>query len=814
MGTSRKSTRSIIPPGSLFGGEVALPTHFAKVAVERGIDAEKGQEGLTYAADAAVRAGDRVVVPLGRGDTPTGGIVIATGGVELLDGFDVSRVKPILEHQGASLTPGLVELAKWIAGYYVCPLGMALSTMMPAAVKQGIGKTIERRYAFVPPVDGKDLPARTRKTMEALAAVFGEARPEGGESLAIGEKELLAALSLRSVSALARLVRLGLLAVSRHEIVKATGFEAPKLAPAEPPPVLSPDQAAVVRGIEPRLGKFGAHLLRGVTGSGKTEVYLQLLARATAGGGTAIVLVPEISLTPQTSQRFVDRFGRDDAGAVAVLHSGLSASQRHAEWDRVRRGVARIVVGARSAIFAPVERLSLVVVDEEHDHSYKQDQLPRYHARDVAIKRGQIEGCPVILGSATPSLESWANATGAAPKFSLWELPTRVTGVSMPEVRIVDLAAERRAIAVKDPSQANRLHAIGPTLEKEIDATLSEGGQVILLLNRRGFAHYIACPDPKCGWVMRCENCDASMVLHRNVRTDSEAWMPPGGLVMCHHCLARQLLPRSCPVCAKPTNPFGLGTQRLEDELVKKFAARHAMEAGAITRVDRDSMSSAADYFEILRAFSEGRIRIMLGTQMISKGLDFPNVRLVGVIDADTAMHLPDFRATERTFQLVSQVAGRAGRRDSRGSVIVQTMSPGHPAIQLAARHDYRTFAEQELAIRARAQMPPATRMARIVTRDKDAGKARQRAEEVGAALREAIRGFAKGPGAPGEAAVSIGPVAPCPLSRLHGQYRFGLEVVAPGAGAIQRALHAVRSRGLLTSDAHTAVDVDPVALL
>ena len=420
----------------------------------------------------------------------------------------------------------------------------------------------------------------------------------------------------------------------------------------------------------------------------------------------------------------------------------------------------------------------------------------------------------MILGSATPSLESWANATGAGPKFTLWELPTRVTGVSMPEVRIVDLAAERRAIAVKDPSQVNRLHAIGPTLEKEIDATLSDGGQVILLLNRRGFAHYIACPDPKCGWVMRCENCDASMVLHRNVRTDSEAWMPSGGLVMCHHCLARQLLPRACPVCAKPTNPFGLGTQRLEDELVKKFAARHAMEAGAITRVDRDSMSSAADYFEILRAFADGDIRIMLGTQMISKGLDFPNVRLVGVIDADTAMHLPDFRATERTFQLVSQVAGRAGRRDSRGTVIVQTMSPGHPAIQLAARHDYRTFAEQELAIRVRAQMPPATRMARIVTRDKDAGKARQRAEEVGAALRDAIRDIAKGRGSPGEETISIGPVAPCPLSRLHGQYRFGLEVVASGAGAIQRALHAVRSRGLLTSDAHSAVDVDPVALL
>ncbi|MBL8762541.1 MAG: primosomal protein N' [Phycisphaerae bacterium] len=821
METSRKPTRSIMPPASLFGGDAPAPTHFAKVAVERGIDAEKGQEGLTYAADAAVRAGDRVVVPLGRGDTPTGGIVIATGGAELLDGFDVSRVKPILEHQGASLTPGLVELARWIAGYYVCPLGMALSTMMPAAVKQGIGKTIERRYTFTPPEDGRELPARTRKSVDALAAAFGglsggmagekEGR-ESGEVIGVGEKELLAALSLRSVSALARLVRLGLLSVTRHEIVKSSGFEMPVLASAEPPPVLSPDQAMVVSGIEPRLGKFGVHLLRGVTGSGKTEVYLQLLARATAGGGTAIVLVPEISLTPQTSQRFVDRFGRDDAGAVAVLHSGLSASQRHAAWDRVRRGTARIVVGARSAIFAPVERLSLIVVDEEHDHSYKQDQLPRYHARDVAIKRGQIEGCPVILGSATPSLESWANATGTAPKFALWELPTRVTGVSMPEVRIVDLAAERRAIAVKDPSQANRLHAIGPTLEKEIDTTLKDGGQVILLLNRRGFAHYIACPDPKCGWVMRCENCDASMVLHRNVRTDSEAWMPPGGLVMCHHCLARQLLPRACPVCAKPTNPFGLGTQRLEDELVRKFAARHAMEAGAITRVDRDSMSSAADYFEILRAFSEGQIRIMLGTQMISKGLDFPNVRLVGVIDADTAMHLPDFRATERTFQLVSQVAGRAGRRDSRGTVIVQTMSPGHPAIQLAAKHDYRTFAEQELAIRARAGMPPATRMARIVTRDKDAGKARRRAEEVAAALREAVRAMSKA--ADGEAAVAVGPVAPCPIPRLHGQYRFGLEVVAAGAGAIQRALHAMRSRGLLTSDAHTAVDVDPVALL
>lgn len=789
------------------------PTHFAKVAVERGIDAEKGQEGLTYSVDAAVRPGDRVVVPLGRGDTPTGGIVIAAGGAELLDGLDVSRVKPILEHRGASLTPALVELARWIASYYVCPLGMTLSTMMPAAVKHGIGKTIERRYTFVPPENRDGLPARTRKSVDALSAVFGVHRgASSGESSGVEEKELLAAMSLRSASALARLVRLGILRVSRHDVVRSAGFDVPALAPAEPPPVLSPDQAAVVRGIEPRLDRFGVHLIRGVTGSGKTEVYLQLLARATTGGGRAIVLVPEISLTPQTSQRFIERFGRDDPGAVAVLHSGLTESQRHAQWDRVSQGAARIVVGARSAIFAPVEKLALIVVDEEHDHSYKQDQLPRYHARDVAIKRGQIEGCPVVLGSATPSLESWSNATGAAPKFTLWELPTRVTGVSMPEVRIVDLAAERRAIVLRDPAQVNRLHAIGPTLEREIDATLSDGGQVILLLNRRGFAHYIACPDPRCGWVMKCENCDATMVLHRTVRADREAWIPPGGLVMCHHCLARQLLPRACPVCAKPTNPFGLGTQRLEDELIRKFAARHALERGAITRVDRDSMSSAADYFDLLRAFAAGTIRIMLGTQMISKGHDFPNVRLVGVIDADTAMHLPDFRATERTFQLVSQVAGRAGRRDSRGLVIVQTMSPTHPAIRLAAGHDYRTFAEMELAIRARSGMPPATRMARIVARDKDAGKARRRAEVIAAALREAI-----GPtvgGGPGEPTLSVGPVAPCPLSRLHGQYRFGLEVVAPVAGAIQRALHAVRSRGLLTSDAHTAVDVDPVALL
>jgi len=562
------------------------------------------------------------------------------------------------------------------------------------------------------------------------------------------------------------------------------------------------------------------HLLHGVTGSGKTEVYLRLIERVLGRGGAAIVLVPEIALTPQTGQRFVGRFGSE---RVAVLHSGLTASQRNRAWHRVRAGDARVVVGARSAVFAPVRDLRLIVVDEEHDPSYKQDQLPRYHARDLAIKRAQIEGehagaggvC--VLGSATPSLESWQNATGPGGKFGLWTLPERATGSSPPRVEIVALAVERRRRAEMerdDPSPLvtrDGLYAdnIGPTLEAALRETIAEGGQAMLLLNRRGFASHVACPARTCGWTLGCDHCSAKLVLHRlGVRPGQQA---PRGFLRCHHCLAEQLCPMGCPICGKRTVLVGSGTQRLESEL----AARLGLEPGRdFVRVDGDTMTRMADYFSVLSRFAQGvspageaggsvGLKVLLGTQMLAKGLDFPNVRLVGVINADTGLAIPDFRSSERTFQLVSQVAGRAGRGVHAGRVIVQTMSPEEPAIVLAASHSFAEFASRELETRRMTGYPPVARMVRIVTRDPEPEAAERRARAIASAMR----------GLEGSGLRIEGPM-PCAVAKVSDHYRFEVQVFGADARGPQRVMGTLRSRGLLLSDARTAVDVDPVSLM
>ncbi|MBY0261156.1 MAG: DEAD/DEAH box helicase, partial [Phycisphaerales bacterium] len=574
----------------------------------------------------------------------------------------------------------------------------------------------------------------------------------------------------------------------------------------------------------------------------------------------AIVLVPEISLTPQTAGRFVERFR--DVG-VAVLHSGLSSSQRHKEWARAGSGAARVVVGARSAIFAPLEKVGLIVVDEEHASDYKQDQLPRYHGRDVAIKRAQMFNCPVILGSATPSLESWVNAGGGdrvsgldptrhprpeardplptrdpkpetrSSKYSLWQLKSRIGDAVLPKVEIVDLAEERKLRRHLTRTQNAHLHLLGPTLEKAIADTLEDDatGQVLLLLNRRGYSSYIACPVATCGWVMVCDDCDAKMVQHRVIAGGHSR----KGVVRCHHCLAQKLLPEACPVCTARTIALGLGTQRIEHELAQKFAhllggeprvagtvpaidiglaSEPSLEAWTLppgmARVDGDTMGSAKDYFDTLTRFAAGELRLLVGTQMIAKGLDFPNVRLVGVINADSALSLPDFRAAERTFQLVAQVAGRAGRGGLPGRVVVQTMDPSAPSIVHAASHDFESFAEEELASRRQAGLPPASRMARIVCRDEDLAKVTSHAGEVASALREAL---AMRDEKTASTTSIIGP-APCPVSRIGGFHRLEILITSPARMAIQSLLADLRGRGLLVSDAHTAIDIDPIALM
>jgi len=799
---------------------------YVRVAVERGIDrsdgkgdrrgAGKGGDGtLTYWTDSEVQVGDRVDVPLGRGDALAAGIVVEVGGVELLDGFDPARVKAVGRVVGTRLPENLVELARWMAGYYVCPLGMVLATMMPAAVKHGTGKRRRRLLALATSQPGTDkpapassptpplpppLPPSARRAWERIAGLDAEVFP-------IAPKELAALIEAETLGPINRLVRAGLLREVECEEISAR--ELSSLSPPAPPtpdgvmarpaaPTLTPAQRRVVEGISATIGGFAAHLLRGVTGSGKTEVYLRVMERVLERGQSALVLVPEISLTPQTAGRFEARFGlAAGGGGVAVLHSGLTASQRHKQWARVAAGECRVVVGARSAVFAPLRNLGLIVVDEEHDASYKQDQLPRYHGRDVAIKRAHLEGCPIILGSATPSMESWANAAhgrGGA-RYTLWTLEERVAGGTLPRVELVDITEERRLAH----SGGQRPGLIGPTLGRALRRTLEEGGQAILLLNRRGFANYICCLDQRCGWSLRCDQCDAGMVHHRinPVR--------PGGFVRCHHCLSEQRMPKVCPLCEGKVGVLGAGTQRVEEELVGRFGL---VEGETFLRVDGDTMRSARDYFDALTRFGAGEVKVLLGTQMISKGLDYPNVRLVGVIDADTSLHLPDFRAAERTFQLVSQVAGRAGRGSHPGRVVVQTMNPDNPAVRLAAKHDYVAFAEQELAIRRRSGLPPATRMARIVVRDEDATRAESHAHAVAEALRAAAATV------PGGDRIRMDGPAPCPMSRLANFYRFGIELTADSRGVLQAVLGAARAAGAVKSDARTAVDVDPLALL
>jgi primosomal protein N' (replication factor Y) len=766
---------------SLFASEDVVG--FARVAVERSVD--RYPDGLTYAIPSALKglgAGESVVVPLGRGDTPTNGYVIEITGADEADpSLDPSRIKPIERRDTGPprLTSGMLALARWISGYYCCPIGMTLASMIPAAVKRNIGSVSRLHVAPAPeaPTDQK-LPPKQAQVMETIAAL-----PPG--ELPIDARALADAADLRTVSPIKRLVESGRLVASRKTTIEAT-WRRQALDDAVPD-ALTRDQRKVIDDVTGTLGDgFSCHLLFGVTGAGKTEVYIRLIERVVAAGQVALLLVPEIALTPQTGGRLIGRFPDH---RVAVLHSGLTAAQRHQQWAIVASGDADIILGARSAVFAPVPdgRLGLIIVDEEHDGSYKQDQAPRYHGRDVAVRRGQLAGCPVLLGSATPSLESWHNATSRGI-YALHSLPKRAPGLRVPTVEIVDFVEERRR------RNDRRVHLLGPRLERAVGETLGGGGQVLLLLNRRGYANYIACPDQVCGWVMTCDHCDVTMVCH-------QAGGRRPAYVRCHHCLCEQRLRSNCPECGRAINVFGLGTQRVEEELHRKFPA--LVDGDTMQRVDSDTMRRATDFHETLDRFARGELRLLLGTQMIAKGLDFPGVRLVGVINADTAINLPDFRAGERTFGLVSQVAGRCGRGVDPGRVIVQTFQPEAPPIRLAADHDFVGFATQELADRESYGLPPATRLARLVVRDADHPRCTERAQALASAL-----------GALAGDAVRVRGPAPCPIARISGRHRWQVELLADGPGPLQRVLAAARDRAIIVPGADLAVDVDPLGLL
>jgi primosomal protein N' (replication factor Y) (superfamily II helicase) len=711
-----------------------------------------------------VEPGRRVRVPLGRGNRTVVGYCV---GLEnrLGDRRRLKEIRAVVDGEPL-LTPPMLELTRWMADYYLCPLGQVLEAVVPAGVRGRAG-TREVTFLHVPTevaarIAALDLPDKQAEVLRTLAA---SERPLTPAQLAEA-----AACTLAPINALRKK---GLLTAQVRRVQHAEVAEAP--AETEEHFAMTGDQqqslAAVLQAM--RAGRHETILMHGVTGSGKTEVYIRAIEETLHFGKQAIVLVPEISLTPQTRQRFRSRFRN-----VALLHSHLSPAERHWHWQRIARGEVQVVVGARSAVFAPTPRLGLIVLDEEHDASFKQDAAPRYHARDVALRRAEMEKAPLVLGSATPSLESWRRAQEGA--YRLIEMPRRVYDRPMPDVQTLDLRAEWDNHRVRG--------AISRQLQLAMEHALAADGQVILLLNRRGFSTHIQCPS--CGHVVRCRDCDIALTHHREA-----------GQAICHYCDYQTPGPERCPECGFDGIRYsGIGTERLEAEVQARFPGVSCL------RMDSDTMQKSGSHESALARFRAGEVKILLGTQMIAKGLDFPNVTLVGVVNADTALHLPDFRAAERTFQLVTQVAGRTGRGDKGGRVLVQTFSPEHPAIQAALRHDYLAFAGRELPNREEYGYPPYSKMVRLVIR----GPVETVAEAFADHIAERL---AQHNVALGEPVRILGPSA-APIAKLRGKHRFHMLLVCKSGDQL-RAIVQEATRDLKPpDDVQWIADVDPLDML
>ena len=563
----------------------------------------------------------------------------------------------------------------------------------------------------------------------------------------------------------------------------AVGNENAAHAPSRKPQ-LTPGQAQALDAISSACDAADGHvvLVDGVTGSGKTEVYLQAIERVLARGRTACVLVPEISLTPQTVGRFRGRFG----DTVAVMHSRMSAGERYDQWDFIRSGAARVVVGARSALFTPLANVGLYVIDEEHEGSYKQDSAPRYHAREVACWMARRSGAAVVLGSATPSIEALYRCA-KHPRWTQVRLPERANGRPMPAVRVVDMARE-----FAEGSRSMFSAALTRALQEE----LSQGRKVVLLLNQRGFAKFLLCRE--CGFVPKCPHCDTSLTYHER-----------GNFLACHHCGYRQASPAVCPECSSPyLKKFGAGTQRVEDELRCALDAMPGVGPGVpIIRMDADTTSGKGAHERLLERFAAAQAAVLLGTQMIAKGLDFDDVTLVGVINADTQLQLPDFRAHERTFDLIEQVAGRAGRAQLPGRVLVQTYEADAAPIRAAARYDRALFLRDELPKRKMLGYPPYVRMANVLVWGAHEADVAALARELAVELAEQARAF-------GGDGWSVLPATPCVLAKLRNTYRWHVVVKCPADADVSAVLLPVFRRRKADKWVNVAVDVDPDDLL
>ena len=744
--------------------------------------------------DYDIEVGCAVVVPLGARQVV--GFVIdlfECEADEIPGGLDPKKLKYIkravsnsyFDEEGAAC-------AQWLSERYIAPLSSCVRLFTPPGGVPRMVRAAGGYYRLEQPTVGE---VDDRWVMLAEGAADYAPRKNAIKQIqildALKQGELRAtelSLEFGSVSStLKSLAEKGVIKIERRRRMRGvvTEGESPSIASrAEAPVALTPGQQtaldAIVEACRHENGEVV--LVDGVTGSGKTEVYLRAIERVVAAGRTACVLVPEIALTPQTVARFRGRFG----DKVAVMHSRMSDGERYDQWDFVRSGEARVVVGARSALFTPLRNLGLIVIDEEHEGSYKQDSAPRYHARDVAIWMARRAGAAVVLGSATPSIESLYHAA----KDPLWHrvaLPERANGKAMPEIEVVDMAHE-----FKGGSRS----MFSKRLATELEAELSAGHKAVLLLNQRGFAKFVLCRD--CGFVPECPSCSTSLTYHER-----------GNALVCHHCGYRVASPPTCPSCGSPyLKKFGAGTQRVEADL-RELADSFANVEGPvpIIRMDADTTSGKGAHQRLLDEFAQADVAVLLGTQMIAKGLDFDDVTLVGVINADTQLHLPDYRAGERTFDLIEQVAGRAGRAELEGRVLVQTYEASSPAISAAASYDRASFLRDELPKRKALGYPPYVRLANVLIWGADEEAVRLSAEKLQREILLRVRDY-------GGDDWRVLAATPCVLSKLRNAYRWHIVVKAPlGSTFSQVLLPLFRSRKA-EPDVNVAVDVDPQDLL
>lgn len=788
--------------------EVALPT-----PVDRLFD-----YSVPEPLAARARVGHRVTVAFGRREMQ--GFIVGLKDESHLLRHQIKEILAAPDDEPL-VGPGMLHLTRWMAEYYACSWGEALQAVLPAVVRTGRARRMLTRVNL----------ARSREEtlarVQELEAARPPRRPPAETGAAPDTRLARYAKILRTLATFDDPFTPGALAAKlgfslapfntlrkqgwlKYEKVPVDAALAGALGGGDetPPATLTPDQRLALDALCASLDRdeFKTFLLFGITGSGKTEVYIRAIARALEHGKSAIVLVPEIALTPQTVRRFSRRFEQ-----VTFLHSSMTDAERREAWARIKGGVSRLVVGPRSALFAPVRDLGLIVVDEEHEHTYKQDSTPRYHARDAAIMRAKLEHAVVVLGSATPSLESWHNAQGG--KYELLELTSRPAaqgrpaplppsddpdtrhigpaargelhvppaGLGLPSVEIIDMARECH--------EQHALAWFSRRLRGACAQALEHGEQVMLFLNRRGYHTLLTCQA--CGQAVSCPNCSTHMSFHRKLNK-----------AICHYCLETRELPRQCPACdLGPVKQMGMGTEKIEEELKVIFAGH------AVARMDSDAMKSREDYESTLEAFRHGETQVLVGTQMIAKGLDFPNVTVVGVISADVGMNLGDFRSFERAFQLITQVAGRAGRGDKPGLVIVQTFKPEHPAIVAAARQDYRAFAAWESEHRRLSLYPPFARIVLVTVE----GRVKARAQELAARAASTVKDFAqqfKG------AIHEVSEPFEAPMAMLRGRHRFQVMIKARGFRELSAVVERLKPLVKVQENLRMSIDVDAMDMM